>query len=323
MWPLVALAGLSAAGSFISSKGAADASAKQGRLQMMEDARQRTENQALARELMAIPEITDTENRLDLAGFMRAGEAAGYNPVTWLNSGALSAFTHSTKTTTGANTGAAMAMMQGTPTQIPRVASPLEGLGGALSAGVNTFGSLYKTQMALDGMGGALPLRSQASPGTGGLYNTNDVVNGLMGGVGFAPRSYSTAGGAAGRTAGMSSSDWWPLTTGAPYPDKVELGKNEQTNPGTSWWITPGWNNAQGWEDAYSDIGGNIYGLVRGVNDLGLNVTGMPTFVGISNTWKGYNWNGSTRTSPASSMVNAVTNWWNSPAGAAVPWGTW
>lgn len=258
MWPMIGLAALQAGASFISSKGAADSVAKNNRLQMMEDQRVWEQNYALARELMEIPEVT----RANVEEFMAAGEKAGYNPVTWLNSGALSLF----KTTTGHNTAAAMAMMTRQPTQLQRVPSALEGLGGALSAGLNTFSSLYQTQMKLDAISGGSGVTGGAnyrppSPGTGGLYNVADVMSSF----GFAPRSYSTGGGAASGTAGLSN---------LPYPGKWEQGKVEVTNPFQSWLVDSKSADAGTMEQRYGEIVENLYGLYSVANDAILNWSG-------------------------------------------------
>lgn len=124
MLQALALAGLSAGGSLLSSIGAGNASAKQGRLQMMEDARARVENEAmlgrvnaqryaLGRELADLEETstttqsnftqrgggTKTSGRtwgdVDVDGMMAAAERAGFNPATFLNAGALQYYARS------------------------------------------------------------------------------------------------------------------------------------------------------------------------------------------------------------------------------------
>lgn len=267
MWQMLALAGLQAGASFLSSKGAADSTAKNNRLQMMENERVRAANEVLAREMMQIPEVTTA----NVDEFMAAGKKAGYNPVTWLNSGALSLF----KTTTGHNTAAAMSMMMGQPATLQRVPSALEGLGGALSAGVNTFGSLYQTQMKLDALSGASGVSGGAnyrapSPGTGGLYSVNDVI----GGMGFAPRSYTTAGGAASRVAGLSGNLDVPFS-GAPYPQNWKLGKVEVTNPERRWSIDPNLSDVGGAvSQRYGEGGEWFFFPDRLLHDTVANITG-------------------------------------------------
>lgn len=319
MFPMVAMAALSAAqagASFISAKGAADATAKQGRLQMMEDARQRNENQALARELMLIPEVTSA----NVSEFMAAGKAAGYNPVTWLNSGALSLF----KTTTGHNTAAAMAMMTGTPTQIPRVPSPLEGLGGALSSGLNTFSSLFQTQMKIDALSGS-GNSGAYSPSSfmNGWNNTSTVLNSMLGGAGFAPRSFSTSGGAASAAGGMTLDPYWP---------KWKTGDVEITNPWMSWKVDKSMANAEAIEDTYGDAMSWIYGAYKFANDVVLNTSGTSLNSGIANTWVGNNWDGSTRSTPIMDYLNSylpnpnrtATPYMPFPgAGPGVTWPDW
>lgn len=113
--------------SLMSGIGARNSAAKQGRLQMMEDARVDMLNQdrmtainqqreRLGRELLTVEErqattnyqedtednesesFSNTEGYVNVAAMMAGAEAAGFNPASWLAAGALSAYSGSNTT---------------------------------------------------------------------------------------------------------------------------------------------------------------------------------------------------------------------------------
>lgn len=310
MLPMLAMTALSGGLSLMSGIGARNSAAKQGRLQMMEDARADSLNQdrlgwrntraeELGRELLTIPEVTrtdddsgqqtDTWGGVDLSSFMAAGMAAGYNPVTWLNSGALSLFaTQSSRTqnwggvtTTkiGHNAADAFKLMMPEvsmtqPTQIPKVPDMLEVFGNAGQAALSTFKDLYKvdqsqnfqtslldrqlTAMAQRQMGGG------SSGGTGGLYSTSYGPTVSMGG---------RAGGS-GMLSSSSGSGGDKLATSLPYPASWERGDVEVTNPHRIWKVDKDQSNAEQYSDRYGDIWEEIFGTYNVLADTVKSATG-------------------------------------------------
>lgn len=309
--------GLSAASaglSLVSGIGARNSAAKQGRLQMMEDARQRAENLAneaamaaenvkirdevnahrerLGRELLTIEERTTvadnswqtTQGGVDLMGFMAAGEMAGFNPVTWLNSGALSLFAHSTTrnggevttTRTGHNAAEAFKIMMpdavyrtavmGSPSQIPKVPDMLEVFGNAGQAGLSTFKDLYKTDKSqafqtslLDRQLSAIAQRTQG----GGVLSSSTTYGPAV-----------TAGGRTGGSGMLSTNKNDNPATSLPYPASWERGDVEVTNPHQKWSVDKTQANAENVSDRYGDIAEEIWGLNNVIHDVVLNATG-------------------------------------------------
>lgn len=304
MLAALGMAGLQGGLSLISGMGAQQSAKKQGRLQMMEDARmdalnmerQALVNQAnrdLGRELLTVEEKTTvadnswqrTQGNVDLAAFMAAGEAAGFNPVTWLNSGALSLYGNTftenggsvTTTKMGHNAADAYRMMMpgtvmGTPSQIPKVPSMMEVFGNAGTAALGTFRDQYNkdqsqafqsslldrqlTAMAQRQMGGG-------SSGTGGLYQTSYGTSVNMGG---------RAGGSGMLSGGTSSGS--KAATSLPYPASWERGDVEVTNPHRTWAIDKDTPNAEAYEDRYAEVWANIFGTYNVLADTVRQATG-------------------------------------------------
>lgn len=305
MLPMLAMTALSGGLSLMSGIGARNSAAKQGRLQMMEDARMDNLNQErlavinaarerLGRELLTIPEVTrtdddsgqHTQNGVDLAAFMAAGEKAGFNPVTWLNSGALSMFSNSTTqnwggvTTTkvGHNAADAYKIMvpdayYGQPTQIPKVPSMLEAFGNAGQAALSTFKDLYKADQSqsfqsslLDRQLSAMAQRQMGggSSGTGGLYQSSYGPTVSMGGRSGGSGMLSGSGGGGGDK----------LATSLPYPASWERGDVEVTNPHRTWSVDRDQSNAEQYSDRYGDIWEEIFGSYNVLADTIKSSTG-------------------------------------------------
>lgn len=304
MLPALAMTGLSAGLSFLSGIGAQQATAKQGRLQRMEDARafiantQRQEElnaarAALGERLLKEEERTVTTDNswqntaqwsdVDVAGFMAAGEKAGFNPVTWLNSGALSLFARSnalttnggdvTQVRTGHNAADAYKIMMPdmvmeSASQIPRPVSTMEVLGNAGQAGLSTFKDLYKQDQSqqfqtslLDRQLAAMAQRAGGGgivPGSGGLY------------------SYGPTASAGGRTGGggMLSSGGGKGVTANPYPASWERGKVEVTNPSGKWKVDKTVSDAETAETRYGDLMQEVFGISNILQDGITTVTG-------------------------------------------------
>lgn len=312
MDPITIGLGLAAAGgSALSAMGAGQASAKQGRLQMMEDARVRQENLDLinrvnaervrmGREALEIKEVTDIEqwnssrSRTDTGGdvdvdkMMADAERAGFNPVTWLNAGAIQAYARGwsetqtddyqrNKTTRqGHNVADIYKLMMpdyalAQPSQIPQQTSPLSVLGGALSAGVSALGTQHRANQSYD----ANMARVLAASAQRGM--------GLSDGNGYAGSYTSpTAGGGiavaglSGGSGGKKDDVYWPGYE-QPSSQLWENKKPEATNPfppNLGWKIPPGYANTETWEDTFGELVSWPYGVVKFGDTILYNTTG-------------------------------------------------
>lgn len=282
MTMMLATTALSGGLSFMSGIGQQQSTAKQNRLQMIENARMDELNQArlavvnqtrerLGREYLDSPAM----EAQDIAAFRAAGESLGYNPVTWLNSGALSLFQR--------NKLDAYKMMvpdaqYGTPTTIQRVPSTLEVIGNAGNAALNTFQGMYKTQMSQDMQWNMLDRQLQAMAG---LANRNGSVGGGVSGSGA-----TSASGTSSKGSGA--------LTGLPNWGKWEAEFPSVTNPWPSARVDPRTADAEGVEDRYGDAISWIYGGYVAANDFVKNFTGTNIPTGLSNVWSGKYWGGDT-----------------------------
>lgn len=315
MLPMLAMTAISGGLSLMSGMGARNAAAKQNRLQMMEDGRVdamnydrqqavNAQNDWLGRQLLTVPEVTttrsddtsgqqtDTWGGVDLGAFMAAGEAAGFNPVTWLRSGALSLFaTNSsrtqnwggvttTQTKTGHNAADAYKIMMpatvmGTPTQIQKVPDMLEVFGNAGQAALSTFKDMYKVDQSqqfqsslLDRQLSAIAQRQMGGGGTagsGGLYQTSYGPAVSMGG---------RAGGSGMLSGSGGGGDSGKLATSLPYPASWERGDVEVTNPHRTWKVDKDQSNAEQYSDRYGDVWEEIFGMYNVVADTVKSATG-------------------------------------------------
>lgn len=303
MLPMLAMTALSGGLSLMSGMGSRNAAAKQNRLQQMEDARMDAvnfnrqadvnhQNDALGRELLTIPETSDvtdnswqsTQGGVDLGAFMAAGDAAGYNPVTWLRSGALSLFANSftqnggtvSTVKTGHNAADAYKMMMpatvlGSPTQIQKVPDMLEVFGNAGNAALSTFKDLYKAAESRDFQTSLLDrqLTAMAQRGMGGgTSSTGRVSYGPTVSMGGRTGGSAMLGGSAG---GGDSSK---LATSIPYPSSWERGDVEVTNPHRTWMVDKDQPNAEQYSDRYGEIWGEIFGAYNVVADTVKQATG-------------------------------------------------
>lgn len=289
------LAALSMGGSFLSSMGAGQASAKQGRLQMIEDNMNRLRNQetidavnikreALGRELLTIPEVNEvtTGSWVDVDGMMAAAERAGFNPVTFLNAGGLAAYTHGWQKTVrqGHNAADAFKMMLpeyalSTPSQVPQQYSPLSALGGAITAGANTFGTMHRADMSYD-LQMARLLAAGSMQGMG-LSDGNGFARVIQSGApARVPGLAALTGGKIGSAGGKDDITVWPSYEVAPNT-LWEAKKPEVTNPFPPQWgwsIPPGYADAQAYEDAGTEIWSWPYSIAKGINTVLWNTTG-------------------------------------------------
>lgn len=258
MLGMLALGGLSLAGNVLSGIGAKQASGKQARLQMIADANAAAANAAtmaevnakreqLGRELLTIPEVTErvekrnfqstTENEsssrtdsashnysyVDVDNMMAAAERAGFNPVTWLNAGAMAAYTQTgtvgsestysssrslstdtgwgsiVETRAGHNASDAFKIMVPEyqlqqASQVPAQHSVLQSIGTGLTSAANVMSPILQTEMRIDAA-------NKLAAKNGATSYGNSLSGGGTGGG-----SAITLGGATGVNRGLSTS---------------------------------------------------------------------------------------------------------------------
>lgn len=356
----IGLALASAGGSALSSMGAGQASAKQGRLQMIEDNMNRLRNdekladvnkkrEALGRELLTIKKtsgstvIQENETRggssgrtggdVDIDGMMAAAEKAGFNPMTFLNAGALQFYARGwsenenwsyDKQTNNTQTWSendyadeAFKMMLpeyalSTASQVPAQSSGLSALGGALTAGANTFGNLNKANQAYDLqlarlLGGAATQGMGLSDGNG----FNSVITSGASPIARALAGLSSAGQPGG-TAGTSATAG-AGTYDAPWPAKWKPGDVEGTNLFRNLFIDSNAPNAEAASDRYGDVFEELFGAANVVQDAYRNIAGETTY----DTGKRLGINIGDYKKPAdTSLSPAFGRWWTDPNSA-------
>lgn len=317
MLEMLALGALSLGGNVLSGIGAKQASAKQARLQMIADAQAAQANaailadvnakrEALGRELLTIPEVTtETVSRddgsyttshssggVDYKRMMADAEASGFNPVTWLNAGAMSHYGYRddsqltqnfgsvTTTTTRSGHNAADAFKIMVPeyqlqqaSQVPQQHSVLQGLGNGLTSAANTMAPILSTQMQIDAKSSMLDKTLAASIKNAGVAFGNSLSGGGTGGG-----SALSLGGATGVNRGLSVStkgktDDDPLAQWMPYPEAWKRGDVNVTNPWSGVSVDKGSADAEHFEARYGDIAQEIAGASNATNDMILNFT--------------------------------------------------
>lgn len=173
MLPMLAMTALSGGLSFMSGIGGRNSAKKQARLQQIENDRVRVWNESeigrtnewnynLGRELLDNPTIrrhsedmrTDSFGGVDVDRMMADADRAGFNPVTWLQSGALQAYGYTMGRSYGwtedseTNPVEAFRMMLKTPNlqsadTVAKIPDAMEIIGDAGQAALNTFRSEY------------------------------------------------------------------------------------------------------------------------------------------------------------------------------------
>lgn len=333
------LAALSAGGSFLSSMGAGQASAKQGRLQMIEDNMARLRNDEklaginlertrLGRELLDVEmssytgtaqsSTSSTRGDVDVDKMMADAERAGFNPATFLNAGALQFYarswadsfvnTQQWDTQKGHNAAEAFKMMLpeyalSGPSQVPQQHSMLSALGGALTAGTNTFGTQHRANQSYD-LQLAKLLAGQAMQGMG-LSNGNgfsQVIRPSTSQIGIQPGGGMSAGNPAGGSSKLSD---------FPYPQNWKPGDIEVSNPYSNLFIDSRAPNAEMKSDRYGDLWEELFGTANVVQDAYRNIAGETTY----DTGKRLGINiGQFRQPQDTSLSPAFGRWWNDPA---------
>lgn len=274
MFAALALGALSFGGQLLSGMGAKQASAKQARMQMIADemARQRNE-ETLARVNARREEIGKT--LLDARNVVATAEAAGFNPVTWINGGGLGYMTDAAKFLVPE-------YQLTSASQVPQQHSMLSAFGNALSAGASAFGTQYRADMSynlqqqkLNNAQDALFFGLSSSNAMRGVQS----MGASSGGNYFASPGITSAGTLSSRGASGGSKDkdaFWPGYEHAPTP-VWEAKKPESTNPfppDWGWKIPPGFANAEAWEDSMGELVSLPYGVYKLANTAMYNVLG-------------------------------------------------
>lgn len=292
MLPMLALGALSFGGSLLQGMGAKQASAKQGRMQMIADALARQENERILAEVNAKREQlgqemlnTPEQRGVDAEGFMAAAERMGINPVTYLNAGGLS----SHGWVIGHNAEAAYKLMApeyqlSQASQIPQQHSMLSAIGAGLSSAGTAMGTQYRADMSYDLQMNNMNMSMDKF--MMGLSNSNGLQTAL---------SYGMSGGGnasrgTGQQAGVSS---------LPYPTKWEQGKVEVTNPHQNWQVDKTQADAEAYETRYGDIAQEVFGAYNLLADSVKQ------------------WTGKTIAEHGTATRGWVTNWWNNGPAAS------
>lgn len=319
VWSALLAAGLSAGGSLISGLGASASAAKQNRLQAIADAQANQynegmiaevnkQNAALGRDLgkrllksklvetehvqgsitRTEDSATDNYSYVDVKGMMDAAEAAGFNPVTFLNAGGMQAYTQTgsrshavsseitdmmtTRTSKGHNAAAAFQLMAGlmspqayqrNSTQINRVPSAGEAVGDAISSGSKAGFQQYNEDrdrdLKMELLGKQLDAIQKASgkPVAGGrsMYIPSTTTSGST--------TRNSVGGSLGTGPAISG------------PFEKETGK--YTDPWGGQFgmkVDPKTSDAETKSDRYGDIAEELAGGWNIINDTVYSATG-------------------------------------------------
>ena len=258
---------ISGAGSLLSGLGAKKSAEEQEARQRMYD------EQARER----VKEVTN-EYRENVPKWMISDAAkAGFNPVTWLNAGALGWYGTQLSGLTSS---------YGNATQAINIPSSMSAMGGAISSFSGAFqqASQFSQKMDLEyasldsqreiaawKYGGG---RGAAAPGADSLY--------LMSGAGGPVYKAGTqagvqiGGGVTTASAGLSSSrpsqmsDWM-----RGYEPFINSTPDKGNAPAKIWgWLDPhpSYPAANTMEDQYGEVGGSVYGFAKAAADLGWTV---------------------------------------------------
>ncbi|QCS37302.1 hypothetical protein [Tortoise microvirus 82] len=301
----LALAGLGAAGSIFSGISGRNAAKKTQKLQIeaanFANAYNRDQVKAYnakglkaSKELAATPEITtqstSTESSVNIEGMMKAAEAAGINPITFIRNGGLQAYAKNSgwdvTTRSGHNAVAAAQLRMGTMHQISATPiSHVPGAGEAVGQGISQFagaaGNYFNQQSAQAFTADQAQLqrdfqREMLMAQLGGVQQGGSIP----GGRSFYVPGFSTAGPTVTRqTQGGLA--------GIGTPTAPTAGDREVTNPypvGSGINVDPRWVNAEQAESRYGDILQELFGVATFGADVWKNVSG---YLATSPTWRG------------------------------------
>lgn len=210
-----------------------------------------------------IPIVTTQSSGVDMAGFLAASKAGGFNPLTFLRSGALGSFTRSIQSVTGStNMDAALAGSGGgggSASMVPVMSSvQVPGIG---SIAANALGAGFNSYLDLDSQ--ARQESYQAAMLQAQLHGSQRT--GSKARQGYTPAGVYTGGWVdSSKNAALSSSQF---AKGKKYSGPGDYlligGRPILTNKNTS--------DADAWEQRYSDAGGWIGGVAAAANDYYLN----------------------------------------------------
>ncbi|QIG67237.1 hypothetical protein EVB36_007 [Rhizobium phage RHph_TM36] len=203
---------------------------------------------AAAAKAAKVPVISNTSHELDLKAMNAAAIAAGYNPMTILNAGGLSAFTKTRTETTGQNAMAA----------VPTAPSVGSVVAGAASSAFN----IWRDDRQAAAQTAALSASSfPPAPRPG-----NSLMAVLTG---------TAAGGASGG-GGLQIAAVPRLTqkAGAGMPVTPSVEQPTLTNPHPNAAIDRDTRDASAYEERYGDVAGSVAGIWVAYQDALRNVTG-------------------------------------------------
>lgn len=263
-------AGLSGLGSLFSGLGASSAAKSQQKRQEAYD--------AAARERV----LTNTTKYRDNVPrwIIEDADAAGFNPVTWLNGGALGWY--------GTQLSSLNATY-GNATQAVNVPSTMQAVGGAISSFSSAFmqGNQFDRKEALELSSQSLQrdiatMKYGMSGGAIGAAGKGADSMALMGGAGGpiykagSAAGVSIGGGVTGATASLST--MLPTFAKGMYSEFINVKPDKDAAPSQ---IFPGlrpnpaWPAANAVENEYGDVGGSVYGPIKATADIYYNRTGQ------------------------------------------------
>lgn len=268
---LLATTALSGGLSFLSGSGQRRAAQRQERLQIWETQRVEQVNRETAQninnERNRIGNLLASIPALDIDAFRAAGNKLGYNPVTWLNSGALSLFQPRAQAEAAYKMMLPDAQATATPMTFQRIPDAMEVLGNAGLSALNTFTSGYKTMTAQNMQqqmfDKQLSLLSSRGANTVGTSREAGFSNPMLSAV------IKSVGGLAGAARGLSARPRGKkdAVSDVAYPQSWERGKVEVTNPHYSWVIDKKEADAETYETRYGDVVQELFGAYNLVND--------------------------------------------------------
>jgi hypothetical protein len=256
---------------------------------------------------------------------MADADAAGFNPVTWLNAGAMSHYgwqntqnygsVNTTTTRVGHNAADAFKLMVPEyqlqqASQVPQQYSMLQGLGNGLTSAANVMSPILQTQMNIDAKSSMLDRTLANVAKNAGVAYGNSLSGGGMG-----AGSALTLGGATGVNRGLSLGSTsspgkssskdddeipsWAI--GLPWQWKGEEAK--VTNPTGSLPVDRYSADADTGSNRYGDVAEEVFGVSNLTNDMILNMTGR-----APRTW-GREWGFNIGDYPGVTAYEKFMNW--------------
>lgn len=261
MLPMLAMTALSGGLSLMSGIGGRNSAKKQARLQQAENDRVRGWNNEqvwatnewnynLGQELLRTPaERTHDESEsggVDVDRMMADADRAGFNPVTWLQSGALQAYSFRNLSTydTETNPAEAFRLMMRTPNlqsaaTIGKIPDAMEIVGDAGQAALNTFRSEYAREdsQAFQRQNLEMQLAAIQAGKRTGLGSTPRMTSSGSSGWTYQPWNSEAPGG--GAKVDWASAEglglWQPETGKVTYTNPYESGPVSRTPDGGVW----------------------------------------------------------------------------------------